>query len=134
MNSQKKNYSSHVVVIDGITRILTPLWTHSLLLENQRSETSSKVDNPTSTLLSMDLDIFSRSLTLRLKDKLKGRINSTNHPYAERCYPFDFPSTYCMAGPLRTHCSFSCKMLRLSSDYFMLLKNDLGNHIKTTTI
>ena len=41
----------------------------SLLLESQRSETSSKADNPTSTLLSMDLVIFSRSRQRNLKEK-----------------------------------------------------------------
>ena len=59
--TNRKTYSSHLVVIGGITNILTYFEPVFLLLESHRSETNSKADNPTSTLLSMDLDMFSRS-------------------------------------------------------------------------
>ena len=49
----------------------------SLVLESQRSEKSSKADNPTSILLSTELDIISRNCPtcinqgLRKKDRMK---------------------------------------------------------------
>ena len=57
--TNRKTYSSHLVVIGGITNILT--YFNSTLNPFFYCWKVSKADNPTSTLLSMDLDMFSRS-------------------------------------------------------------------------
>ena len=73
---KKKTYSLHVIVIDGITSIL--MYFNSTLnpfLYYWKVKEVRQAENPTSTLLSMNLDIFSGSR--QVQDHVKQKPSQT---------------------------------------------------------